>query len=270
MSTRASNVSEPLSASNSWAISGRRRIVAATVLIWTAAAVLFFTLEARPIAIAGALAVGWSHLVGRCGLSHFGTLTPRGKLPGRRARWLTGVLAYVFAGALASAAVGAALAAGGRLVVPPDFRAGVVAFALVLAGVAAASELRLTPFRLPQPHLQTSRLWRRFPTPIPEVMWGFCLGLTVATVFTYSGTWLVLVLPFVLGEPSVGAMVLLVHWLGRATPILVGPLLLDRAGRTPELLDEIERSHLLFRVSNIVGIGLIGVSLMIVLRDVAA
>ena len=269
MSSRASNLTGRLSRQSSRHILGRHRIVALTVAVWAVAGALLLTLQPRPIALAGALAIGWSHLLGRCGVSHFGALTPRGKIPGRHVRWLAGALTYVAAGAFAATVVGASLAALGRFLVPGGFRAVAVGVTILLAVVAAASELRLIRWRLPQPNLQTRRHWGMFRSPIPEVLWGFCLGLTFATVFTFSGTWLVLALPFALGEPTFGAMVLLAHWLGRATPILVGPLLLDDAARTEDLLEDIERAHRMFRASNIIGIGLMGLSLVILLRDVA-
>lgn len=270
MSTRASNVPQPLSPSSPWKVVGRRRVVGATVVICAVATALVSTMEARPIAMAGAVAIGWSHLVGRCGISHFGALTPRGKVPGRRGRWLTGALVYLAAGALASSAVGAALAAGGGVLVPADFRAAAVGLALLLAAVAAASELGVIRWRLPQPNLQTRRQWGMYRSPIPEALWGFCLGLTFATVFTFSGTWLVLALPIASGEPAFGAMVLLAHWVGRTTPILMGPLFVEHPGRMPELLDDIEGARSVFRTSNVVGIALMGVSLLILLQDVAS
>jgi hypothetical protein len=270
MSSRTSNLNGRLSKPSSRRILGRRRIVGLTVAVWAVAGALLLTLEPRPIAVAGALAIGWSHLVGRCGLSHFGALTPRGKLPGQRARWLSNVLVYVVAGALASSAVGIALAAVGSLLVPTELRGAAVALVLLLATVAAATELRLIHWRLPDPNLQTRREWGMLRPPIPAVLWGFSLGLTFATVFTFSGTWLVLALPLALGEPVFGATVLLAHWVGRAAPILAGPVLLDHAGHTPDLLEDIESSHSVFRASNIVGIGLMALSLLILLRDAAA
>lgn len=89
-------------------------------------------------------------------------------------------------------------------------------------------------------------------------------------MFTFSGTWLVLAAPFALGDPIFGAMILVTHWFGRAAPILVGPLLLDHAGRSLDLLDDIESAWRLFRASNVVGIGLMALSLIILLKDAVA
>jgi hypothetical protein len=141
---------------------------------------------------------------------------------------------------------------------------------LLLATVAAASEVGLIQWRLPQPNLQTRREWGILRAPLPEVLWGFSLGLTFATVFTFSGAWLVLAVPVAVGEPAFGAMVLLTHWFGRAAPILMGPVLLDHAGHTLDLLDDIERAQAEFHASNVVGIVLMAVSLMILLREAVA
>lgn len=267
MSSPISEPAEGLSTPISQRVLGRQRIPGLTVAVWAVAGALCLTLDPRLIAVAGSLAIGWSHLVGRCGLSHFGTLTPRCKLPGQRSRWLSGVLVYVVAGALSSAAVGAGLAAVGGLLVPSGLRGAAVRLVLLLAAVSAASELGLISWRLPQPNLQTRRVWGMLRWPIPEALWGFSLGLTFATVFTFSGTWLVLALPFALGEPVFGAMVLVAHWLGRAAPILAGPVLLDDAAHTLDVLDGIERARGVFRASNVVGIGLMAMSLMLLLRD---
>lgn len=249
-------------------IQARHRVAVLTAGVWAVAGAIVLTLQPRPIAVAGSLAIGWSHLVGRCGLSHFGALTPRGKLPGQRGQWLADILVYVATGALASMAVGTILAAFGALIVPTYLRGAAVALVLLLAIVAAASDLRLMPWRLPQPNRQTRREWGQlFRRPIPAALWGLCLGVTLATVFTFSGTWLVLALPVALGDPSFGAIVLLAHWLGRAAPLVAGPFLLHDAGHTLELLDHIEGARAVFRASNIVGIGLMALSSMILLAD---
>lgn len=249
-------------------IGTRQRIIGLTVAWWSVAAGLLLTREPGAIAVAGSLAIGWSHLAGRCGLSHLGALTPRGKLPGQRSRWLVDVLVYVAAGALASIAVGIALGALGALIVPAGLHAVALALVLLLALVAAATELRVIRWRLPEPKRQTRREWgAMFRSPIPAALWGGGLGLTFATVFTFSGTWLVLAMPFALGQPAVGATILLAHWLGRAAPITAGPFLLDDAGHTLALLEDIEGTRVVFRASNIVGISLIALSLVMLVTE---
>ncbi len=244
-----------------------QRIYGSTAAVWVAAGALCLTLDPRRIALAGSLAVGWSHLVGRCGLSHFGTLTPRGRLPGQRSRWLISVLVYTMAGALSSTAVGAVLGTVGSRVLPSGFRGAALGLVLAIAIVAPASDLHLIRWRLPQPNLQTRRHWGLFRSPIPAVLWGLSLGLTFATVFTFSGPWLVLALPFALGDPVFGSMFLLAHWLGRAAPVLAGPILLDDATHTLDVLDGIDRARPVFRASNIVGIGLIALALILLLQE---
>lgn len=244
-------------------ITGRHRIIGLTAGVWCVAGALLPTRDPLFIAVAGSLAIGWSHLAGRCGLSHFGALAPRGKLPGQRLHWLTNALVYGVAGALASTVVGMSLAALGALLVPPGLHWAALAAVLLLAFVAAAIELGVIGWRLPDPNRQTRREWgQMFRPPIPAALWGACLGLTFATVFTFSGTWLVLTLPFALGDPTFGAAILLTHWLGRTVPILLGPLLLDNAGHTLDLLNDIEGARTAFRASNVVGICLIALSVM--------
>lgn len=243
-------------------VRGRNRFIVLTVAFWAVAIALVLARDAYVIAVAGSFVIGWSHLAGRCGLSHFGALTPRGTLPGHRASWLADVVVYVSVGAMASIAVGLALGLLGSLV-PGGLRATVLALALLLAFGAAASDLRVIPWRLPQPTRQTRREWgAMFRPPIPAALWALGLGVTVATVFTFSGIWLVLALPVASGDPALGAVVLLAHWLGRAAPILGGPFLLSAAGQTPTTLAEIERATPVFRASSVVGITLIALSLV--------
>jgi hypothetical protein len=246
-------------------IGGWDRIFGFTIGIWVVAAALLLTRGAAATAVAGSFAIGWSHLAGRCGLSHFGTLTPRGKLPGQRTRWLADVLVYTSTGALASTTVGLALGLLGTLI-PLGLRGGVLALVLILALVAGASDLGVIPWQLPQPSRQTRREWgAMFRPPIPAALWGLGLGLTVATVFTFSGTWLVLALPVAKGEPAFGAAMSLGHWLGRAAPIVAGPFLLPSATQTMHCLDDIERARTLFRASNLFGIALIAASLVMLM-----
>jgi hypothetical protein len=181
MGNPASALTENRIESISRQIHGRHRILALTVAVWTVAGALLLTRDPRAIAVGGSLVIGWSHLVGRCGSSHFGALTPRGKLPDQRSRWLTGVVVYLVAGAISSVAVGAALGALGGMVVPTGLDSAALALVLFLAGVAAASELRLIPWRLPQPSLQTSRLWGH----VSLANSGSALGLLLRSHFRY-------------------------------------------------------------------------------------
>jgi hypothetical protein len=248
--------------------SARPRIIGLTMVVLVVAVGLSLTRESRLVAVAGSFAIGWSHLVGRCGASHLGTLTPRSKLPGGRRKWLAQVVVYVAAGTLASSAVGGALAVVGGLLVPTALRGTALMVVLALAFVAAASDVGLVSWRLPEPNRQTRQAWGyTYRRPVAAALWGIGLGLTVATVFTFSGVWLILTLPVAIGELGFGATLLVVHWLGRATPILMGPILLGNAGHTIELLDDIERSRGIFRAANLAGIALVAVSLIIMLSS---
>jgi hypothetical protein len=238
-------------------ISRPARILAATAAVWAVVAALSSTRNALLIAVAASFAIGWSHLAGRCGMSHVGALTPPGKVSGRRLRWLGNVLVYVTAGTLAAGAVGTALGLAGGLLVPSQLQGVAIVAVICLGLVGLASDLRLISWRLPQPNRQTRREWsQKYRAPIPAALWGLGLGVTVATVFTFSGTWLVLTLPVAHGEPAFGAVLLTVHWLGRVTSVLAGPLLLDDPANTPDLLVDIAEARTLFRITNIVGIGL--------------
>jgi hypothetical protein len=178
------------------------------------------------------------------------------------------VVVYLAAGAVASMAVGMALGLIGLAIVPTGLRGASLVLVLLLAAFAAGGDLGVIRWRLPQPNRQTRREWgSMFRPPIPAALWGLGLGVTVATVFTFSGTWLVLALPGALGEPAFGAVMLLAHWLGRAAPILAGPVLLPAASQTMDLLDDIDSARALFRASNLIGITLIALSLVLLVAD---
>ena len=263
MTTPTSDLVVPSSGAPS-RIGSRHRIFGTTVAVWAVAVGLLLTGDPGLIAVAGSFAIGWSHLAGRCGLSHFGALTPRSKLPGHRTGWLANVVAYVSAGAVASIAVGLALGLLGLVLVPAGLRGESLVLVVLLAVFAAAGDLGVIGWRLPQPKRQTRREWGfMFRPPIPAVLWGLGLGATGATVFTFSGTWLVLILPVALAEPAFGAAMLLAHWLGRAAPILAGPVLLPAPAQTLDVLDDMERATPVFRASNVVGIALIALSVVV-------
>jgi hypothetical protein len=246
--------------------STRRRIIGMTIAVWVVAAVLSATLNPQLIAVAGAFAIGWSHLVGRCGTSHFGTLTPFVNVPGLRRRWTVTVLAYVSSGTLTSGIVGVLLATAGAFLVPANLRTVALGVVLLLACVAAAGDLGLIPWRLPQANLQTRQAWGyKYRPLVAATLWGLGLGLTFATVYTFSGVWLVLTLPIAMGKPILGVLVLVSHWLGRATPIIFGRLLLTDAGRTEEVLDGIASARPVFRTTNVFGIGLMILSVALLL-----
>lgn len=242
------------------------RLFGLTLVVWAAVVALAATREPRLVAVAGAFAIGFSHLAGRCGTSHLGALTPQGKIPGRRPRWLADILTYLASGAVASSLVGAGLAGAGGLLIPAPFQGAAIGLGLALALVAVSGDLGWLRWRLPEPKRQTRREWgMMFRPPVPAAMWGFGLGTTVLTVFTFSGVWLVLAMAVIVGEPAVGATLLLVHWIGRAVPIMAGPILLPDAASLPRLLDTVDGARNLFRLSNLLGTGLMALSLVLLL-----
>ena len=72
-----------------------------------------------------------------------------------------------------------------------------------------------------------------------------------------------LAMAFALGDPAIGAVVLLAHWAGRVVPILAGPVLLEGAWGTTDTLAGIEHLRPMFRASNVLGVGLLALSAMI-------
>ena len=161
------------------------------------------------------------------------------------------VVAYTIAGALASAGVGAVLGELGG-VVHVGLIEGEAALAVaVLAVIAAAREIGNVSSSFPQPHRQTREAWgKRHPRPVAAILWGFDLGLVFTTWFTFSGTWVILALAFATASPSLGAMLLVTYWLGRASSVWVAPVLLPEANAMLTVIDRINGARRRFQVAH--------------------
>jgi hypothetical protein len=177
---------------------------------------------------------------------------------GAQRRWLAHVLAYTLAGAFSSVLVGGALGALGGLVLPPAAVRLAGPVALMLGMAAVAVDMGWLRLRLAQPRRQTRDVWNyRFGALAASTLWGFDLGLVVTTWFTFAGVWVLLATAFLVQDPVLGSALLLAYWLGRAASVWIGPLLLEDAGQTPWMLDEINNRRRSFRSISLLGVGLL-------------
>jgi hypothetical protein len=174
-----------------------------------------------------------------------------------RSRWLADVGLYTLGGVVSSVLMGAALGAFGGLLPAPvtDHAAPVI---LGVAAVALAREVGWLRFPLPQPRRQTKDLWAKaFPPRVTAVLWGFDLGLTVTTRFTFAGTWVLLLVPVLTANPGLGAVVLLAHWLGRTLPVWLSPLFMSSPSSTPQVFDAIDAGARIFRSTQVLGLAML-------------
>lgn len=174
-----------------------------------------------------------------------------------RSRWLAEIGLYTIGGAVSSVLAGAALGALGRLLPAPVAAHGGT-IVLAVAALAVAREVGVLRFPLPQPRRQTRDLWSKvFPAPVAALLWGFDLGLTVTTRFTFAGTWVLLLVPVLMASPAVGAVLLLAHWLGRALPVWLSPLLMSSPTSTPQVYDAIDARERIFRSTQVLGLAML-------------
>jgi hypothetical protein len=167
---------------------------------------------------------------------------------GRRGRWLANVTAYTLGGAATSALVGVALGGLGLLLLRGSVRMPAALAAIGVALVAAARELGLVSFRLPERHRSTRDRWarRRGPTS-SALLWGLDLGLLFTTRFTFAGVWFLVALAVAVQSPLLAATLLLAYWAGRAASAWIAPLLLEDANAGPDVLDLVRARGRLFR-----------------------
>jgi len=160
-------------------------------------------------------------------MSLLGALTPLGKVAGGSKLWLRCVIAHTAAGCVSTMLVGALLAEMGRWL--GSQATGGIAFYFIgfLSLVLAAREWGWINFRIPQSNRQTEKFWaHEFGFVAASAMWGFHIGLGLATSVTYGGLWVLVAVILVLAEPVYGSMLMLAYWLGRALPVWVAPKLL--------------------------------------------
>ncbi|HEV3000790.1 MAG TPA: hypothetical protein VGW75_08650 [Solirubrobacteraceae bacterium] len=163
--------------------------------------------------------------------------------------------AYVVAGALTSALVGAALGLAGQLALPDRMGPGGLAVALAVAAYAIARELRWPSLPLPQLARQTQELWAKTrSSPVAAALWGLHVGLTVTTWFTFAGVWLLVVVAVLFADPAFGAAVFAAFWAGRTLSVWIAPLLVADVAHTPELLDAVDDRRRAFQLTHVVGL----------------
>jgi len=99
--------------------------------------------------------------------------------------------------------------------------------------------LGLLHFQLPERKRQTEKVWaHEFGFVMASAMWGFHIGLGFTTYVKYGGFWVLTVMAFAVGEPSYGAVLMLLYWFGRAIPVWVMPLF-GQTRDTGKLIDAI-------------------------------
>ncbi len=151
--------------------------------------------------------------------------------------------------------MGALIGRLGELILLDQVPVGAMLAIALLAALVLARELGFGSIPLPQPRRQTREGWGKlYPRPVAAILWGFDLGLLFTTWFTFSGTLIVLVLALGAASPLFGAAVLATHWLGRASSVWIGPLLLPDANATPLLMDRIDAARVRFKAAHIVAI----------------
>lgn len=176
-------------------------------------------------------------------------------MAGAKKLWFRDVTVYTLAGVVSTMFVGAALGWIGRLILPQSFSGGEIIIAIVVAFIALARELGWISFPLPQFRRQTRDIWAKlFPPTVAAALWGFDLGLIFTTYFTFSGIWLFVVIAIAFKQPSFGAALFLMYWVGRALSVWVAPLMMANATATPQLLDGIIEQQWLIRWIHVLGL----------------
>jgi hypothetical protein len=156
-----------------------------------------------------------------------GTLTPLGKVATHRRTWIIAVASFTAAGAATSAAVGAFLGALGGLLIPVDGPVWRVVVVGCIAAAVVAIELSLVRITFPQPRRQTQEIWgKRYGIHRAAILWGADLGLLFTSWFTLSGIWLLIGVAVTSQSAVAGATTICAYWVGRATSVWLGPILM--------------------------------------------
>jgi uncharacterized membrane protein len=150
-----------------------------------------------------------------------GALTPLGKAA--RKYGIKAALAYTLAGTVSALVVGSLLGLLGSYSL---WTRALLWLTCPLALLLAARDFGWIKFRVPERTRQTEKTWAHdFGFLMASAMWGFHLGLGFATYIRYGGFWVLTLAAFAAGQPSYGALLMLVYWLGRALPVWVIPLI---------------------------------------------
>jgi hypothetical protein len=134
------------------------------------------------------------------------SITPLGER-GRNTTWGTTVTAFVMGATAAGAALGAALATLGALVVPASAGAQ-LRLAALAAAVAVAIALDSSPRPVPGPHRQVNERWLdEYRGWVYGLGYGAQLGLGITTVVSSAGTYVALIAAFLAPGPAAGALI---------------------------------------------------------------
>lgn len=187
-----------------------------------------------------ALAWGWTEIGGLCGTSHLGAITCLRAQHGGRALWLRSMTAYTFGGCITGAAVGYVVGIVGYVLGVVRHQPAFFSLAALLAVVLAARELRLIRFQLLQVNLQTQARWvYDFGPVMAAAMWGMHIGIGFATVVRYGGFWTLVTVLIGTADPAVGALVMVIYWVGRTLPIWMTPLFVDSSMNPVDLSEAV-------------------------------
>lgn len=170
-----------------------------------------------------ALLLGWTQIGGKCGRAHVNTMWVLRQLS--QTRYRKASTAYVAAGTVSAAAVGMSIGIVGRFLWESLWNSSWLALLLPISALLIGRELRLWRMSLPEWQCQTERNWAyTFGFVRASIMWGFHIGLGFATVITYGGFWLLVLLIAAIGSPAEGALLMIAYWVGRGLPLwLVSP-----------------------------------------------
>jgi hypothetical protein len=146
------------------------------------------------------------------------------------------VLAYTAGGALVSAAIGVVLGSAGDAAGLGLTEPVVLWLVALLAGVAAARELGLVRYPLPEAHRASNSAWAKRWGPVRGAfMWGVDIGSFFTTWQTYAGGAWVVAVAFLSGSPAIAAGLMMAYWAGRAANAWLGPVMVPNAIITPAL-----------------------------------
>jgi len=159
------------------------------------------------------------------------SITPLGER-GRNAHWSVTVVAFAVGATAAGAALGAALAALGQLLVPG---AGGARWRLVVlaAALVAAIVLDLGRRPVPGPHRQVNERWLdEYRGWVYGLGFGIQLGLGVTTVVSSAATYVALLAAFLAPNVAGGAVIMGSFGAVRGLTLLAGA----RVATPPQLL----------------------------------
>lgn len=185
-------------------------------------------------------------------MSLVGALGPLGKVASKRTLFASHFLVYLIAGGVASATLGAVLAASGRnLADAPRPLMTFVAIAVVM--LALTREAGWAALPLPQLHRQTDGRWSS-NSFISTLLWGLDLGLVFTTWQTFAGAWALAAIAFASGDLLFGVTLFLCFWLGRAASVWLAPIALAESRDVPLLVEAIFSERASFKRTHAMGL----------------